>query len=100
MSVRIDGKARKRPSHIGQFAVFLNCVQLRQNRIPVGNGLGRRRLHEIEFTHVAELQRLHAKNHGCQIGAHDFRIGIVGPSCPVVFRMQMPSATRPQRPAR
>ena len=50
---------------------------------------------------VAQAQRLHAQDHAGQRRAQDFRIGECGrpaKSFSSYRRMQMPSATRPQRP--
>ena len=81
----VDGKAREGPPHVRELTGFVDGVQLREDRIAVGNGLGGRRLHKVEFAHVPEFQSLHAQNHGRQVRADDFRIGVVRAPGPVVF---------------
>jgi hypothetical protein len=51
----------------------------------------------------AQVQRLHAQDHAGQRRAQDLGVGEARPAGEVLSsysRMQMPSATRPQRPAR
>ena len=83
--LRVNRQAREHATDVSKFSVFLQRMKFRQNGVTVGNSFGRRRLHEIEVTYVAQLQSLHAQNDGCQIRTHDFRIGVVRASGPIVF---------------
>jgi hypothetical protein len=100
---RVQRQAGQVHAQPGDLVVVIDRAQLVEQLVTVGNGLAQRRLDEGEIVHQPQVQRLHAQDHASQRGAQDFRIGearAAVKSFSSYSRMQMPLATRPQRPAR
>jgi hypothetical protein len=58
-----------------QRVVVVERAEFLQQRVAVGDGLGRRRLDEREALDIGQAQRLHAQDDAGQAGAEDFRVG-------------------------
>ena len=95
-------RASSRPS-ARQRAARIDGAELLQQLVAVGDRARRRRLEEGKRVDVAELERRHAQDHRRERAAQDLRVGVSGraaKSSSPYRRTQMPSCTRPQRPAR
>ena len=102
-----DARVQRQLGELGadgrELVGLVDGAQFAKQRITVGNGLLRRRLEEREVLDLPQVQRLHAQDHAA---SDERRIsGSVNRGRPVKSsspyrRMQTPSATRPQRPAR
>jgi hypothetical protein len=89
--------------HGRELVLVVHRAQFIEQLVAVGNGPARGRVDERKVLHHTQVQRLHAQDHARQRGTQDFRVGEARPagkSFSSYSRMQMPLATRPQRPAR
>ena len=100
--------ARRRPSGVSRLArVVLGGVEraeLVQQVDAVLDAAAVGRVDEREGLDVAEPERAHLQDDAREVGAQDLGVGELGPlprsPASEYIRMQMPSATRPQRPLR
>ena len=103
----IGSRASERPSDVkrrsGSRAVRVEGAQLLQELHAVGDAAGVGRVDEREGRDVAQAECRHLEDDRGQVGPEDLRLGelgTAGESSSAYSRMQMPGATRPQRPAR
>ncbi|CAG9217134.1 hypothetical protein BGLA2_2640002 [Burkholderia gladioli] len=72
---RIERQPRQLAAERSQRVVVVDRAELVEQLVAVGDRAARRRLDEREGLDRAQVQRLHAQDHGRQRGTQDFRIG-------------------------
>lgn len=100
---RVQRQTRQFLAHVQQVAALVHRAQFGQQLVAVSNRAARRSFKEREVHHIAQTQRLHAQDHARERRTQDFRVSKWGrllKSASSYRRIQIPSATRPQRPAR
>ena len=85
---RINRKLRQTPAYPGQFVALIDGTEFRQQLIAVSNHARAGRFKKGEILDVADLQRLHAQDHGRQRRAQDFRVGEFGPQFVIIFGVE------------
>ena len=72
---RVQRQARQLDAQRRELVVVVDCAELVEQLVAIGNGAPGRPLDEGKVFHHAQAQRLHSQNHAGQRGSQDFRVG-------------------------
>ena len=95
----VDRQLAQLAAQFGQVIPLIQRVDLLQGAQPIPDQARIGRFDKRKAANVAQLQRVHLQDDGSEIGAHDFRVGKLGPIDEVLLGIQANGDTRPDTSA-